>query len=84
MRTLSITALVLMVVGAINWLLIGVFGFNLVTAIFGYSTAGIVVTRILYILVGLAGLHGISMLTRLSEARDDVCVPGHARVAGMQ
>jgi uncharacterized membrane protein YuzA (DUF378 family) len=84
MRTLSITALVLMVIGAINWLLIGLFGFNLITAIFGYSTAGVVVTRILYILVGLAGIHGITMLTRLSESRDDVCVPGHTRVAGMQ
>ncbi|MCE5323480.1 DUF378 domain-containing protein [bacterium] len=84
MRTLSITALILMVIGAINWLLIGVFNFNLITAIFGYSTAGIVVTRILYILVGVAGLHGISMLTRLSESHDDVCVPGHARAAGMQ
>lgn len=84
MRTLSITALVLMVIGAINWLLIGVFGFNLVTAIFGYSTAGVVVTRIVYVLVGLAGLHGISMLTRLSESQDDICVPGHTRVTGMQ
>ena len=79
MRALSIISLVLMVIGALNWLLIGLFGFNVVTAIFGFSTAGIVVTRIIYLLVGLAGIYGISMLTRLSESRDDICVPGHVR-----
>lgn len=78
MRSLSIISLILMAIGAINWGLIGIFGFNLVTWIFGYSTAGIVVERIVYILVGLAGVFGISMLTRLSERTDDVCVPGHA------
>jgi hypothetical protein len=82
MRALSIISLILMVVGALNWLLIGIFGFNVVTAIFGFGTAGVAVTRIIYILVGLAGVYGISMLTRLSEARDDVCVPGHARPVG--
>ena len=78
MRALSITSLVLMIVGAINWGLVGVFGFNLVTWIFGYGTAGFVVERIIYLLVGLAGLFGIGMLARLSERADDVCVPGHA------
>jgi uncharacterized membrane protein YuzA (DUF378 family) len=77
MRTLSLIALVLVVIGAINWGLIGFFGFNLVAAIFGNSTGGLVVQRIIYALVGLAGLYGIGMLVRLSEARDDVCVPGH-------
>ncbi|MCE5199854.1 MAG: DUF378 domain-containing protein [Armatimonadota bacterium] len=79
MRALTITALVLMVIGAINWGLIGFFSFNLVTAIFGTSTAGVVVSRIIYALVGLAGIYGISMLLRLSESRDDICVPGHVR-----
>ncbi|MCE5314525.1 MAG: DUF378 domain-containing protein [Armatimonadota bacterium] len=82
MRTLSIISLILMVIGALNWLLIGVFGFNLITAIFGFGTVGMAVTRIIYILVGLAGIYGISMITRLSESRDDVCVPGHVRPVG--
>lgn len=73
MRALSIISLVLMVIGALNWGLIGLFGFNLVTAIFG---AG-VLASIIYILVGLAGVYGIFMLARLSAERDDVCVPGH-------
>jgi len=77
MRSLSIVSLILMVVGAINWGLIGVFGFNLVTWIFGYSAAGILVERIIFFLVGLAGVFGISMLVRLSKRTDDVCVPGH-------
>lgn len=79
MRSLSIISLILMAIGAINWGLIGIFGFNFITAIFGYGMAGIVVTRIIYILVGLAGLYGISMFVRLSEAQDDICVPGHER-----
>ncbi len=79
MRALSIISLILMAIGAINWGLIGIFGFNIITAIFGYGTAGIVVTRIIYILVGLAGVYGISMFVRLSEAQDDICVPGRER-----
>jgi len=74
MRALSIVALVLMVIGAVNWGLIGLFGFNLVSAIFGEMT---VLTRSIYVLVGLAGLFGIAMLMTLSESRRDICVPGH-------
>ncbi len=81
MRTLSIVALVLAIIGAINWGLIGFFSFNLVAAIFGTSTAGIFVQRLIYALVGLAGVYGIWMLSRLSSAHDDVCVPRHARMA---
>lgn len=81
MRTLTIIALVLVVIGAINWGLIGFFSFNLVAAIFGTSPAGIAVQRIIYALVGLAGVYGVWMLGRLSAAQDDVCVPGHATMA---
>ena len=77
MRGLTYFALVLMVIGAINWGLIGLFGFNLVTWIFGVSSAGIAITRIIYFLVGLAGIYGIFMVARLASSYDDVCVPGH-------
>ena len=77
MRGLTYLALILMVIGAINWGLIGLFGFNLVTAIFGFSPAGIAVSRIIYILVGLSGVYGIFMVARLASSYDDVCVPGH-------
>jgi uncharacterized membrane protein YuzA (DUF378 family) len=75
MKGLTIASLVLMVIGAINWGLIGIFRFNLVTFLFGSS----VLTPIVYILVGLAGIYGLFMLSRLSSAQDDVCVPSHAR-----
>ena len=56
---MNIVALILMIVGALNWLLVGLFNFNLVTWIFG---AGSVMSVILYILVGLGGIWGIVML----------------------
>ncbi len=56
---MNIVALILMIVGALNWLLVGIFRFNLVTWIFGASS---VVTAILYVLVGLGGIWGIVML----------------------
>ncbi len=77
MRALSITALTLMVIGAVNWLLVGLFDFNIVSYLFGEMST---ISRIVYTLVGLAGLYGISMLITLSESRD-VCVPGHGRTA---
>ena len=81
MRALTIIALLLVVIGAINWGLIGFFGFNLVAAIFGTSMAGLALQRIIYALVGLAGVYGIWMLARLSSEADDVCVPGHTTIA---
>lgn len=55
-------ALVLVIIGAINWLLIGVFQFDLVAAIFGGQDAAF--SRIIYSLVGLGGLYCISFLFR--------------------
>lgn len=46
----------LLIIGAINWGLVGAFDFNLVDYIFG---VGSVVARIIYIVVGLAGLAGL-------------------------
>ena len=50
-RGFDYTALVLVIIGAINWALIGFFKFDLVAFIFGVLT---VVTRIIYVIVGLA------------------------------
>ena len=55
-------AWVLAIVGAINWGLVGAFQFDLVAAIFGNMTAA---SRIVYVLVGLAGLYCISIPLRL-------------------
>lgn len=56
MNILHIIAWVLLIVGGLNWGLVGAFDFNLVDTIFG---AGSVLTRIIYILVGLAAIVGI-------------------------
>lgn len=55
-------ALVLVVVGALNWGLIGLFGLDLVAFICGGQMA--MLSRIIYSLVGLAGLWCISLLFR--------------------
>lgn len=54
MKTLDVVVTVLLVIGAINWGLVGLFGLNLVSAIFGEATA---VTRILYTIIGIGGLY---------------------------
>jgi len=55
-------SLILVIIGAINWLLIGLFGFDLVGYICGGQAA--VLSRIIYTLVGVAGLWCISLLFR--------------------
>jgi uncharacterized membrane protein YuzA (DUF378 family) len=55
MKITSIIAFILVIVGALNWLLIGLFDFNLVAFIFGMGPLAIV-ARIIYVLVGIAGL----------------------------
>ena len=59
MKVVDKIALVLIIIGAINWGLIGFFNFNLVAAIFGDMT---VISRIIYALVGVSGLLGIILL----------------------
>ena len=54
------TALTLVIVGALNWLWVGVFGFDLVAFIFGGQ--GALLSRIIYTVVGICGLWSIGML----------------------
>ena len=58
-------ALALTIIGAINWGLIGIFKFDLVAGIFGSQTAG--GARLVYTLVGLAGLWCITILFKRIE-----------------
>ena len=60
MNVLQKIALVIIIIGALNWLLIGVFDFNLVSFVFDNMST--VVSRIIYIIVGLAGIVAISAL----------------------
>ena len=59
MKILDKVALVLIIIGAVNWGLIGLFKFDLVAAIFGEMSA---FSRIIYTLVGISGLWGIKLL----------------------
>lgn len=54
MRTLNLITLVLVIIGGINWGLVGAFQFDLVAAIFGGQDAAL--SRLVYILVGLSAL----------------------------
>lgn len=56
------TALILVIIGALNWALIALFQFDLVASLFGGQ--GAFLSRIVYGLVGLAGLYCISLLFR--------------------
>ncbi len=58
-------ALILTIIGGINWGLIGVFKFDLVAYLFGGQNAS--VSRVIYTLVGLAALWCISLLFRERE-----------------
>ena len=64
MKVIDIIALILVIVGAINWGLIGLFNFNLVTMIFGNMSA---ISRIIYTLVGIAGLWSIRFFARVED-----------------
>lgn len=64
MKTISIISLILTIVGALNWGLIGLLDFNLVTTLFGEDT---LVTMIIYDLVGISGLINIRTLIDLIE-----------------
>lgn len=54
MRTLHVIALVLVIIGALNWGLVGFFDYDLVAAIFGGEDA--TASRIVYAIVGIAGI----------------------------
>lgn len=56
------TSLIITIIGAINWLLVGLFEFDLVAYICGGQTA--VISRVIYTIVGIAGLWCISLLFR--------------------
>ena len=65
-------ALTLAIIGSLNWGIIGLFGFDAVAVLFGGQMA--LISRIIYALVGLAGLWCITLLFRSSDEET-----GHAR-----
>ena len=61
------TTLTIVIIGAINWLLVGIFRFDLVAFLFGNLSW---LSRIIYTLVGLCGLYLISMYGRIRSSAE--------------
>jgi uncharacterized membrane protein YuzA (DUF378 family) len=72
MRALNDITLALIIIGGINWGLVGLFDFDLVTAIFGNGSAETATSsaaaRVVYVLVAAAALYQIVPLARLANA----------------
>ena len=66
METLQTACLVVTIIGAINWGLIGLFDFNLVDTLFGVDS---MLSNIVYILVGICGLVNIGILFNHIETK---------------
>ncbi|WP_318505787.1 DUF378 domain-containing protein [Bacillus sp. T3] len=68
MKVLQRIALTLVIIGAINWGLIGLFNFDLVAALFGGQDSFL--SRVIYSLVGLSGLICLTLLFKQWEVTD--------------
>lgn len=66
MKWFDNTALALVIIGAVNWLLVGIFRFDLVAYILGNMSW---LSRIIYALVGLCGLYLLSLFGRIKSFR---------------
>ena len=64
MKALDYTVLTIVLIGAINWGLIGFFDFDLVSTLFGQMS---ILTRIIYAVVGIGGLYAISYYGRMKS-----------------
>lgn len=68
MKTLDAVAMLLIIIGGINWGLVGAFDYNLVDSIFGEGSA---ISRVVYVLVGLAAVYAIMpLVSMLSDANN--------------
>jgi uncharacterized membrane protein YuzA (DUF378 family) len=64
-NALDYLAMILVIVGGLNWGLVGAFDFNLVDTIFGEGSA---LSRIIYVLVGLSAIYMIATVAKLAGA----------------
>lgn len=64
MKILYYIALTLVIIGALNWLLIGIFSFDLVATLFGEMS---MLSRIVYSLVGISGLISIGLYSKIDK-----------------
>ena len=72
MRTINVIAMALLVIGGLNWLLVGLFSFDLVAAIFGGEVGPrSALSRIVYIIVGIAAIYGLSLFRPITAEHRD-------------
>lgn len=64
MKVVDVLAMVLVIIGGLNWGLVGLFDFDLVSTIFGVGT---LLTRLVYCLVGLSALYKICMCQKIHD-----------------
>ncbi len=71
-KPIDIVTLLLVIVGAVNWGLVGLFKFDLVATIAGEDFGKVnLFSRIIYILVGVSGIYQLSLLARLFGENGD-------------
>ncbi len=63
MKALTMVALVLLIIGGLNWLLVGLFRYDLVSAIFGGQEA--VLARVVYTIVGICALYALTFIPKV-------------------
>lgn len=64
MKIVNLIALILLIVGGLNWGLVGLFDFNLVDFLFG---TGSILSRIVYTLVGVSAVWCISLFSKIND-----------------
>ena len=69
MKTLDNIALTLLIVGGLNWLLVGLFKFDLVAMLFGGQAA--IISRIVYAIVGLSALYCIKLFAPINSTQHE-------------
>lgn len=72
MKALNVLFLILVIIGAINWGIIGLFGVDLVGSLLGGTTSAI--SRIVYTIVGVAGLWAFSFFGKVDDDRQEDAV----------
>ena len=65
MSALDYVAMALLIIGGLNWAMVGLFSIDVVATLFGAQTA---VTRVIYVVVGLAALYGIYLISKMAAA----------------
>lgn len=74
MKALNVVTLLLVIIGGLNWGLVGFFSFDLVAAILG---SGSMLSRIVYILVGLSALWQLALLPSAMRGNEPAALRGH-------